>query len=404
MADPREAHWRGNLIGASAAMFSISLGSNIANPFLPIFLHRDLGIEDLGMVALWVGVLNASAQGALAVFSFVWGITADRVGRRAMLVRGVLGSATCTALLATAQSPVHVLGIRALSGVSGGTNPGTLALVAAETPPAHLGRALGLLSAARSLGQSAGPAIGGIVSTVFPLRAIFLGGAAVQCIGVVPILFRVHETARPGPRAERPPLRGLLGEALRGPGSPLRSLLAVQAVSAFASAGSHQLLVLRLLELDAATAALVTGLAFSASSAATVLAAVVYPGVLPRLGFRGLTVAAPVVIAAMTVVTSATASLPLIIAAFAVAGLAQGAFSPAMQAMIGLETPASLKSTAFGLSSTLSTTGTATGAIAFGALAATLTPTLGLAGSAVFWLAPALLLAAWGREPAARRA
>lgn len=77
-ADPRERRWRGNLVGASSATFAVTFGATISQPFLPIFLNRELGVTDLGELALWSGSLAAVTHVALARTSPLWGVVGDR--------------------------------------------------------------------------------------------------------------------------------------------------------------------------------------------------------------------------------------------------------------------------------------------------------------------------------------
>src|SRR5437667_3352403 len=77
---------------ASATQLFCLIGFGLGLPFLPMYVQA-LGVSERPQVALWSGVLSGTAALSMAVLAPVWGVLADRYGRKPMLVRSMLGGA-----------------------------------------------------------------------------------------------------------------------------------------------------------------------------------------------------------------------------------------------------------------------------------------------------------------------
>ena len=98
-------NWRRNLAALWFAEFMAIFGFSFAFPFLPIFLHQDLGVHQGTDLYLWTAA-SASASGiSMAIASPIWGILGDRYGRKPMLVRSMVGGAITVGLIFFAQNP-----------------------------------------------------------------------------------------------------------------------------------------------------------------------------------------------------------------------------------------------------------------------------------------------------------
>jgi DHA1 family multidrug resistance protein-like MFS transporter len=141
----------------------------------------------------------------MALTSPVWGIVADRQGRKPMLLRGLFGGAVAVFLMGLATAPWQLLALRVLEGSLTGTVAAATALVATSAPRARLGYALGMVQTAVFAGAAAGPLLGGIAfDRIGPRPTFALAGALLFAGGIIVALFaREHFTpmAR-GPLAE----------------------------------------------------------------------------------------------------------------------------------------------------------------------------------------------------------
>src|SRR5215813_9857931 len=191
------AGWRRNLAALWFAQFTAIFGFSFAFPFLPVYL-RQLGVHDPGQLALWTGVTAGASGASLAIMSPIWGTLADRYGRRAMLLRAMIGGAVTVGLMGFARGPVDLLVLRLLQGATAGTVAAATALVASGTPRARVGWALGVLTSAVAVGTAFGPLLGGLAATLLGVRAIFWAGGALLGAATIPV-FAVVREIRTGP-------------------------------------------------------------------------------------------------------------------------------------------------------------------------------------------------------------
>jgi MFS transporter, DHA1 family, multidrug resistance protein len=392
--------WRRNLAALWLAEFTAILGFSFAFPFLPLFLHRELHIPNGPELAFWSGISAGATGFALALTSPVWGRLADRYGRKPMLVRAMIGGGISVGLMGLAQSALQLTALRGLQGASSGTVAAATALVATETPAAHLAWALGILSSAISLGNAAGPAAGGLAANLLGLRAIFLGGGILLLLATVPVLLVVRESPRRFARASAPPTMQVLRAARPGTVQALAVLMVAQALQQTSYGAAQQLVVLRLLELTGANnAQSLIGITFAAAGIATALAAVTYSRLLRRTNYRTLITTAAVLMGLGLLATAAAHTLLLTIAAFVVSSFVTGSLIPAFGAMIGLESPASIQATIFGVGSSAISLGFGFGPLigGFVASAAGVRAALVVAGGIALILA--VLVGFWSREP-----
>ena len=125
--------WRRNLYVVWFATFASLTGGSLVQPFLPLFINRDLGVTDPGMAAIWFGLATSGGGVAQAVMAPIWGILADKHGRKAMLVRAQFAIGASNGMLAFVGSPWQLVGLRVVQGTFSGVVGASRALVAACT-------------------------------------------------------------------------------------------------------------------------------------------------------------------------------------------------------------------------------------------------------------------------------
>lgn len=159
--------------GSKAGLFLIFvtvfidlLGFGIVLPLLPRYgEHFEAGGGTLGL-------LMASFSAMQFIFAPIWGRISDRVGRRPILILGLLGSTVFYGMFGFATSlgkEGMFLGIGALSwlfitrigaGIAGATIPTAQAYIADITGPKERGKGMALIGAAFGIGFTFGPLIG----------------------------------------------------------------------------------------------------------------------------------------------------------------------------------------------------------------------------------------------------
>jgi MFS transporter, DHA1 family, multidrug resistance protein len=383
------------------AQFTAIFGFAFCFPFIPLYLSHDLGVHNARDLALWTGVSGSATGLTSALVSPLWGVLADRYGRKSMLLRAMIGGGLTVAFLALAQNPLQLVVLRAIQGAASGTVAATTTLVATGTPREHVGRAMGVISSAVALGSAVGPFAGGLAANYIPLRYVFLGGGVLLLVAVVPVIVGVKEA--PLVRrveAGRTSMRGVL--AVAGPGTALAVavLLVSQSLLQISWSGGQPLISLRLLQLSPQYAASATGIAFAASGIASAIAGIGYSRLASASGYRWLAAVASVLAAASLVVLGLAPTVVLVIIATFLSGLCIGAALPAITAMLGLETPPEIQGRVFGLSASATALGFGLGPLLAGTIAGVLSISAGLYTMAAVALLLAVVVAFAGREPA----
>src|SRR5262245_32515788 len=138
------------------------LGFGIIIPLLPFYA------ESFGATGLTVGLLGTVFSLAQFLFAPVWGRWSDHIGRRPIILIGLLGSCVSYAALGLANSLALIFFARILGGISGANIATAQAYIADVTTHENRAKGMGLVGAAFGLGFVFGPAIGGALSHFGP--------------------------------------------------------------------------------------------------------------------------------------------------------------------------------------------------------------------------------------------
>ncbi len=198
-------NWKRNLVFVWLSQFLSISGFAFGMPFVPYYM-QELGVTDPQRLKIWVAVFAAAAPLSLAVCSPLWGIVADRYGRRLMLLRANLGAAVFLALMGTVNSVGMLILIRTFQGILTGTMTAAQTMVASHAPRHRSGFALGVLSSAVHCGVMAGASLGGICADLYGYRQAFFMGSGLLVLSAICVVFGTSE------KFTRPPVRGCGGE------------------------------------------------------------------------------------------------------------------------------------------------------------------------------------------------
>ena len=129
---------------------------------------------------------------------FTFGVIGDRVGRKRLLVIGMLLFGLSSMLSAYAQSPDQLIWARAAMGLGGAAiMPQTLSIISNVFEPAERGRAIGVWAGAVGLAIAVGPVTGGLLLDHFWWGSVFLINVPIVIVGVIAILAMVPESKSP---------------------------------------------------------------------------------------------------------------------------------------------------------------------------------------------------------------
>jgi MFS transporter, DHA1 family, multidrug resistance protein len=392
-------NWRRNLAALWFAEFTAIFGFSFAFPFLPIFLHHDLGVATGRDLDLWTAA-SASASGfSMAIASPIWGILGDRLGRKPMLIRSMLGGAITVGLMSFSQNPAELVVLRFLQGATSGTVAAATALVAAETPRSRVAWALGVVNSGVALGGAIGPVVGGFAGAFFGLRYVFFGGGILLLLSLIPVVVIVRESPtvpQLGPRLS--PVR-----MIREQPGLMRALLVLsgaQGLVSVCNSATQVLAVLRLTEMASTGVAAFTGLGFGLAGLASSAAAVGYTRVTRWKGYVWTSAAAATLAGFAILLIGVSPWVALVVIAIGLNGLFTGVVIPATASMIGLETPHEAQSTVFGFNASSIALGFSFGPLIGGTVAATAGVQAALLVIVVLAFVLAALIATGAREPA----
>ncbi|MBJ7613246.1 MAG: MFS transporter [Candidatus Dormibacteraeota bacterium] len=345
----RTAVW--TLLGANALT---GLGIGFFLPILPLF------VASRGATSLLVGLVFAAGVVGRALVQYPAGWLSDRVGRRPVLVFGLLAYALLFPLYLLPVPPAALIAVRFVHALAGGSvSIAATALIADLTAVEGRGKAFGRLRASDMAGILLGPPVAGLVASV-RLDAVFLGGAVVSLLALL-LMLRLPSAQAPRTveQQERPVSSWRL----------VRLLLPVAVLGApiFWTFGTYDTVWSLYLTGRGASPFLV-GLSFATYAAPVILLGGLAGGLADRLGaFRAATLAL-LTYGLLAGTYGFISSVPLLILVGLLEGALTAAGNPALMAEVSRRAPPGAQGRTQGAYSLMLLAGEVAGAVAGGAL------------------------------------
>ena len=193
----REVFWRTtlrdrDLSAASQAGLVNNLNDGVAWGLLPLwYAAAGLGVGEIGVLA--------------ATYPAVWGLAqvgtgalSDRIGRKGLIVVGMLVQAGAIAAIAAGSSFVVWMIAAAFLGLGTAmVYPTLLAAIADVAAPAWRGSAVGVYRLWRDLGFVAGAVVAGVLADRFGMAAAIGAVAAITALSGLVVFVRMRETLGP---------------------------------------------------------------------------------------------------------------------------------------------------------------------------------------------------------------
>ncbi|MFB3879838.1 MAG: MFS transporter [Armatimonadota bacterium] len=196
-----ERHWRRTLYSLWLAMFFVFLEWTFGMTFVPVFLQQDLGLT-LQQAESWTGLLMALPSAAMFVATPLWGTYSDRVGRRRVVIIGVVFTSLLRAAWYWAHTPWTLLALGIAAGVLGAGVTVGQAIIASVAPRERMGQAMGTLQTSMTVGFLIGPVVGQACAGLIGPRPTFLLQAAFAVIGALLVWLAVEERFAPPAHVE----------------------------------------------------------------------------------------------------------------------------------------------------------------------------------------------------------
>ncbi|EQM52587.1 multidrug transporter [Lactiplantibacillus plantarum EGD-AQ4] len=368
-AERERGPWHRNLIVLWFCTFVAGMAFSEIMPFLSLFVSQ-LGDFTKAQVTFYSGLAFAADYAISAISAPLWGIIADKKGRKIMLLRASFGMAVAMGLMGLVTSVWQLIALRALQGVFAGFISNAQALVASQAPRKYSGRALSTLITGAVSGQLFGPVIGGFLAQLFSIRNTFFITAGLLLVAFLLSLFFVQEHFKPvehhrNPGESRNPLAAFQNPRL------IIMMLCSTAIVQFGNASIAPIISLYVRELMhyKGPITVVAGIIAALPGISNIFSA-------PRLGRYGDRhgsgkvllfgyIFAVIMYFPQGIVTSVVA---LGILRFAI-GISDGALYPEIQTVLTKNTPVNLTSTIFSYNQSFQAIGNMLGALLGGLVA-----------------------------------
>ena len=325
--------------------------------------------RELGLTPFRISTIFATSATLWVFVSPWWGRRSDVVGRRPIILGGLLGYALSMALVATTISlgRVRVLatplvypclvGSRSIFALLGsGTGPASQAYVADRTRDTERTAGVAFLNAAMGLGETIGPGVGSMLAPFGITVPLYVAaGVAVASAGM--LWWRLPEARHPSPHAHRPTAR--LGVLDRRVLPFLAVAAALQAVRATTTI-TLSLFFQDTLGLDAPTTVRDAGIGFVVLAVSGLFAQLVLVQRLRPTSRTMLRVGVPLMLGAFTVLAAGHGFATYLVALSAL-GLGLGLVRPGTAAAASLSVDAHEQGAVAGVMSGLAVVGNVVG-------------------------------------------
>jgi EmrB/QacA subfamily drug resistance transporter len=173
----------------SLALFMIMLDNTVVNVALPS-IERDLGarLSELEWIVSGYAL-------TFAAFLLTGGKLGDLVGRRRILVIGLLIFSGSSLACALAPSAEFLIGSRVTQGVGAALmNPATLSIITATFPPRQRGTAIGIWVGVSATALAIGPLVGGLLTEHAGWSSIFYVNVPIGLLAVAAAFLLIDES------------------------------------------------------------------------------------------------------------------------------------------------------------------------------------------------------------------
>jgi DHA1 family multidrug resistance protein-like MFS transporter len=342
--------WKKTLYCIVFAQFMSGFGFASFNPFLPLYL-KHLGAAGPFSVELLMGLVFSGQAFTMMLASPLWGILADRYGRKLMVERAMFGGTLIVFFMAFARCGEELVGLRMVQGAITGVISANSALLAATVPREHTGFAMGLLQVALGAGIAFGPFVGGVVADLCGYHCVFFITSAMLLAAGMVVLLGVEEKFTP---VHHNPAQGIgflqkwrmIWSSAGVPAiysmrflSQFERMMIMPALPLFVQAVHRNLVPMNAF----------TGLVVGAWSVTTTLSAGYLGRWGDRIGHAKILMACSLMIGAIYMLQSLTDSAIRLLCLQALVGAALGGIVPSISALLVRSIPSGSEGAAFGL-------------------------------------------------------
>lgn len=358
--------WQRNLAIIFATEFGAMLAFSFVDPLLPLYIQQ-VGDFDTKQAAFWAGIAGSGLGIVMFFVSPIWGIVADRFGRKLMVLRAMFGGAIVIGLIGLAGNIYMIVGLRWLQGMLTGSVAAASALAATMSPRERLPFSIGMIMVAIFTGGSLGPFLGGIVADHAGYKATFFISSGILLVSGLAVLTLIKEGFRPPAEGQRSTMVSAFRLARSREMLPL---LIAMALLNFGPSMVGPLISLRVRELDpGGQAATASGVVFSLMGASAAVSSFATGRLSGRIKLSTIMVFSCVAAGLLYIPPIWAFTVGSLMVLLAIGALVRGGISTTSNAMVGLSVGEGQEGIAYGLSQSASSLGGGLGPLAGGSLA-----------------------------------
>jgi MFS family permease len=326
--------------------FTTIVAMTLLLPILPLYV-RELGVTGPAAIAQWSGIAYGATFLTAALTAPLWGMLADRYGRKLMLIRASLGMAIAMSLIGMAHTVWELVAVRLLAGILGGYASGSTVLVAAQTPKERSGWALGVLSSGIMAGNVAGPLLGGTVATLLGVRMTFLAAGALIFVTFLATTFLLRDERGARPSHGNAPKGGAWSSIPHK--RTVVAMLVTGFLLMFATMSIEPIITVYVAQLvEPGRVAFTAGLVMSAAALGSILSAPRLGKLADRAGHANVVVGSLVVSALLLIPQAFVTAAWQLVALRFLMGVALGGLLPCITSIIRHSVPVALAGTVLG--------------------------------------------------------
>ncbi len=176
-------------IGLCVARFILAFSNSLMQPVLSVYANEEINLSEVS-----VGLLF-TAQGIVTLLATIpMGTIADQVGRKPMIILGMIVHAIAAMLVIFSGGFWLLLLAMTFRGLGRATsNPSITAMFSGLVPVSKRGRGMGIFSIFQNVGLVAGATVGGLLYDFSSIESPFTACFIVGLFGALVVLLTVSE-------------------------------------------------------------------------------------------------------------------------------------------------------------------------------------------------------------------
>lgn len=355
-------------------MAAIQIGTGISIigvvAFIPLFLTSELGVTDPGEAAFWAGLISGVTPFFVAIAAPFWSMQADRRGPRFALSMILFILGVVIAWMYFTRSPVELLILRMIQGMSGGFVAVGMSLVMNVTPKKQLTWAMGVFQASMVMGVMFGPLVGGMIADTLGYRMPFVIFCALSFLCLVAVRLMVPKRIGLEQARGREPFMKQLSYFIKNP--VVRLMVMLQFLCNCGMTGIGPILPLYIKEMmggDAMAVATIVGIIIFVAGATSVTSSLNVSRLAARISMPKILIFASLVTGVNFILQYLMPEVWMLGFMRGLTGFSLGMIMPLANTILAQAVPAEKRTMVVGFSTSFALMGNVAGPMASGAIA-----------------------------------